>query len=211
MTSLGTEEEARAFVAGRCAANDFVRAETFVQLLIAANETQNLVSQKSLSSVWLRHIADSAQLLDHVPRETGPWLDIGTGAGFPGLILAVLDPRRPYILVESRNLRIQWLKDVVGALTISNCTVVGADASRIDAVQAGVISARALAPLDRLVALSARFSTTTTHWVLPKGRSASQEVSALPSAQRSMFHVKQSVTDREAGIVVGTGKVEPVA
>jgi 16S rRNA (guanine527-N7)-methyltransferase len=208
VTQIVTEEEARAFVSARCSAEDFQRAETFTELLTEGNRTQNLVSRASMGSVWRRHIADSAQLLDHVPRETGSWLDLGTGAGFPGLVLAMLDPHRRYILVESRNLRIQWLNKVVAVLSVSNCTVIGGDATRIDTMSAGVISARAFAPLDRLVALSARFSTAGTHWVLPKGRSAAQEVAALPVDQRSLFHVKQSLTDQEAGIVVGIGKVE---
>ena len=63
-----------------------------------------------------------------------------------------------------------------------------------------------LRPLDRLLALSARFSTRTTYWVLPKGRSAAQEVSELPKNRRTMFHVEQSHTDSEAGIIVGRGK-----
>jgi 16S rRNA (guanine527-N7)-methyltransferase len=69
-----------------------------------------------------------------------------------------------------------------------------------------VISARAFAPLDRLLRLSARFSTTATQWVLPKGRSAEQEVQELPGRYRGMFHVEQSLTEAEAGIIVGKGK-----
>lgn len=211
MTLLCNEEQAREFVAARCTAADFVRIERFVARLSEANGSQNLVSGGSLAAVWLRHVADSVQLLDHVPRETGPWLDIGTGAGFPGLALALLDPDRKFILVESRKLRIQWLTDVIRMLGARNCTVLGTSAERVETFAADVISARALAPLDRLIALSERFSTASTHWVLPKGRSAAQEVAKLPLAQRSLFHVKQSLTDPEAGIIVGLGKVEIAA
>lgn len=208
MSALQSEDEARAFVADRCELADFGRLERFVARLISANERQNLVSRKSLEKIWLRHIADSAQLLDHVPRETSPWLDLGTGAGLPGLVLAMIQPARRIVLVESRNLRIQWLKEAIENLRIGNCQIIASDlrnAPRFDAV---IISARAFAPLDRLIAQSARFSTAATHWVLPKGRSAAQEVEALSPSLRSMFHVKQSVTSQEAGIVLGFGKVE---
>lgn len=208
MTLLQSETEARKFVAARCDEFGFRRLERLVLHLQEASQQQNLVSRASLSAVWLRHVADSAQLLDHVSRETGGWLDLGTGAGFPGLVVAIMDPSREIKLVESRNLRVQWLQAMVGRLGISNCEIFAGDVRKAPQLAAAVISARAFAPLDRLIALSARFSTASTQWVLPKGRSASQEVAALPSAQRAMFHVKQSVTDERAGIVVGTGKME---
>lgn len=211
MTAPDSEKAAQQFVAERCEKADFARLSQLVSLLEVANQSQNLVARSSMSSVWVRHIADSAQLLDHVPRETSSWIDLGSGAGFPGLVLAIMDPSRTFQLVESRNLRVRWLMEAVESLRIENCEILGMDVRKVAGLHAGVISARAFAPLDRLIALSARFSTAATHWVLPKGRSASQEVAALPSAQRSMFHVKQSVTDPEAGIVVGTGKVETAA
>jgi 16S rRNA (guanine527-N7)-methyltransferase len=77
----------------------------------------------------------------------------------------------------------------------------------VDSFEAAVISARAFAPLTRLLALSARFSTRDTLWLLPKGRSAVQEVATLPRDSAELFHVEQSVTDAEAGIVIGRGRV----
>lgn len=205
---IATEEEARAFVAQRADAAGMARLDKFVARLQVANTTQNLVSKASMEHVWQRHIADSAQLLDHVPRETSPWMDFGSGAGLPGLVVAAIDPSRKTFLIESRKLRIEWLTEMIGQLQLTNCRVLGGDATRVDCIPAAVISARAFAPMDRLVALSARFSTSSTRWVLPKGRSAAQEVAALPESLRGMFHVEQSVTDAEAGIVVGTGAVE---
>lgn len=74
-------------------------------------------------------------------------------------------------------------------------------------MHAHVISARAFAPIKRLVSLSGRFSTTDTRWVLPKGRSAIQELASLPDELKASFHVEQSKTDPEAGIIVGNGHV----
>jgi len=208
MTLIPSEEAARDFVAARCESKDFARLEHFVALLLEETRVQNLVANGTIASMWRRHIADSAQLLDHVSRETKPWVDLGTGAGFPGLVLAMMKPTTPFVLIESRSLRIQWLERMATALGLENCRIIGADVRKVGSLEAGVISARAFAPLPRLIAQSARFSTVTTQWVLPKGRSASQEVGMLPLPLRSMFHVEQSVTDAEAGIVVGVGKVE---
>ena len=206
--TLSTEQTARAYVARQADDAAMVRLEGLIGALREENARQNLVAKATLEQVWQRHIADSAQLLAHVPRETGAWLDLGSGAGFPGLVIAAIRPEIPVFLVESRSKRIAWLARQTVELGIFNCHVLGRRAELVDSFPAGVISARAFAPLPRLIELSARFSTERTFWVLPKGRSAAQEVAMLPKHQREMFHVEQSLTDAEAGIIVGRGKLE---
>jgi 16S rRNA (guanine527-N7)-methyltransferase len=180
------------------------RLERLVGLLRAENEQQNLVSAASLDEVWRRHIVDSAQLLGHVPRETSsPWLDLGTGAGFPGLVIAALRPECEVILVESRKRRITWLRAAADDLGLRRVTVAGSRLEDVPTRSAAVISARAFAPLDRLLDLSARFSTSDTRWLLPKGRSAQQELDML-RGWKHMFHVEHSLTDPDAGVIVGS-------
>lgn len=179
------------------------RLEHFIQMLVVENERQNLVAAASLGEVWRRHIVDSAQLLQFVPRETsGPWLDLGTGAGFPGLVIAMLRPDLPVVMVESRARRIDWLKRVCDDLGLVQAEVCGANLERVETREVAVISARAFAPLDRLLDQSARFSTRSTTWLLPKGRSAQQELDRL-SGWDHRFHVEQSLTDADAGLIVG--------
>ena len=125
---LTTEAEAHAWLAQLPewdgAARE--RLELLEQLLRAENQRQNLVAATSLESLWLRHIADSAQLLTHVPRETGsPWLDLGTGAGFPGLVIAALRPECRVVMVESRARRAEWLKTARDALHLDQAEVFG--------------------------------------------------------------------------------------
>ena len=178
------------------------RLELLVTLLTEENARQNLVSAASLGEVWRRHIADSAQLLRHVSRETSPWLDLGTGAGFPGLVIAALRPDCEMLLVESRARRIDWLQRASEALGLTNVQVIGHPLERVEARAVRVISARAFAPLPRLLDLSARFSTSATRWLLPKGQGAAQELADL-TGWSHMFHVEQSLTDPGAGLVVG--------
>jgi len=178
------------------------RLDRLVALLSEENARQNLVSSASLREVWRRHIADSAQLLAHVPRGTSPWLDLGTGAGFPGLVISTLRPECEVLMVESRARRIEWLERVRIALQLDRARVLGARLEQVETRPVQVISARAFAPLDRLLALSARFSTSDTLWLLPKGRSAQQELQDL-RGWRHMFHVEQSVTEPQAGVIVG--------
>jgi 16S rRNA (guanine527-N7)-methyltransferase len=197
--------EARHFCAQRTDPAGLERLERFAVLLAAENQRQNLVSAASLESIWQRHFADSLQLLDHVPRETGPWLDLGSGAGFPGLALAIARPDAEMVLVESRKRRVEWLLQAVAALGLGNCRVIGTRLENVETRPVAVITARAFAPLGKLLALSARFSTQATVWLLPKGRSAAQELSEQPKTIQSMFHVEQSQTDPGGGILVGQG------
>lgn len=203
---LSGESEAREWLTGLPEWDDTARErlELLVALLIEENQRQNLVSAASLESVWLRHIADSAQLLAHVPRETSsPWLDLGTGAGFPGLVIAALRPESAVVMVESRGRRVEWLERARIAMGLEQAEVVGQTLEKVPSRPFRVISARAFAPLPKLLALSARFSTSTTHWLLPKGRSARQELLDL-TGWAHMFHVEQSLSDPEAGVIVGT-------
>lgn len=130
-------------------------------------------------------------------------MDLGSGAGFPGLVLAAMRPDTEVRLVESRRLRIEWLMHCVASLGLRRCSVEGTRLELLPDMRAGIITARAFAPLPKLIDLARRFSTTDTLWLLPKGRKAAQEVAELPKTLRPMFHVEPSVTDPEAGIVVG--------
>lgn len=199
------EDAARRFCAERSDAAGIDRLERFAALLAEENERQNLVSAASLATVWQRHFADSLQLLDHVPRGTGPWLDLGSGAGIPGLAIACVEPEVPMLLVESRKRRVEWLLRAADTLGLENCRVLGARLETVETVPVRVITARAFAPLDKLLQLSARFSTRDTTWLLPKGRSAAQELAEQPTGVRAMFHVEQSQTDPEGGILIGQG------
>jgi 16S rRNA (guanine527-N7)-methyltransferase len=206
---IASEADARDFVAERCDGDALRKLERLVDLLAQENGRQNLIAKASEELVWLRHLADSAQLLDHVPRETpDSWLDLGTGAGFPGLIIAIMRPDWTVRLVESRNRRIEWLQGIVDSFELGRCKVEGRRLELVESFGASVISARAFAPMPKLLELSARFSTSDTIWLLPKGRSAAQDVESLPKPLRPMFHVEQSQTDADAGIVLGKGQVE---
>ncbi|MGB7656045.1 MAG: 16S rRNA (guanine(527)-N(7))-methyltransferase RsmG [Novosphingobium sp.] len=204
--TLKTEIDARDWLTGLGEWDDAAgaRLEKLAMMLAEENQRQNLVSVSSLEAVWLRHIVDSAQLLSHVSRETSsPWLDLGTGAGFPGLVIAALRPEIELVMVESRGRRAEWLERARAAMGLTNASVIGLTLEKVPTRPFRVISARAFAPLPKLLALSARFSTATTTWLLPKGRSARQELLDL-TQWKHMFHVEQSLSDADAGVIVGT-------
>jgi 16S rRNA (guanine527-N7)-methyltransferase len=181
------------------------RLERFAVFLKVEAQSQNLIAASTIDTLWTRHIVDSAQLLVHLTPETlpGAWLDLGSGAGFPGIIAALLTDRA-VTLVESRARRIDYLHRAVALLDLEDqVTVAGSSVEKLQTAPFSVISARAFAPLPRLLSLSARFSTKKTFWLLPKGRNAAKELEEAAAHWHTDFQVKSSVTDSEAGIIIG--------
>ena len=179
------------------------RLDRFAALLREENESQNLVSRSSLDHLWLRHIADSAQLLRFAPAASATWVDLGTGAGFPGLVVALLH-QGPVTLVEERRLRADFLRRAAESLGVT-VEIVAAKAERIPRRPFDVISARAFAPLGRLLQLGTALSTTKSIWLLPKGRGAQTELEALDPSWQGDFRLEPSLTDPEARIIVARG------
>ena len=120
-------------------------------------------------------------------------------------MIALCRPAVEVVLVESRTKRIGWLESAIDELGIANAYVVGGRLEAMETIPAAVISARAFAPLPHLIAVSARFSTPQTQWLLPKGRNGRQELLEMPKSIQTMFHVEQSLTDDESVILVGRG------
>jgi 16S rRNA (guanine527-N7)-methyltransferase len=196
-----SEEEAQAAL--DVSRETLERLQAFVQLLREENTRQNLVSRASLTEIWTRHILDSAQLVRFAPPGAQSWLDLGAGAGFPGLVAALLHPAR-VTMVEARRLRADFLMRAAELLGILGKVEIAC--GKVEATEArpfDVISARAFAPLEKLLSLGARFSTAETLWVLPKGRNAKTELEAARRSWQGDFRLESSLTDPDAGIIVG--------
>ena len=205
---LSDEAAARAWIADEISPtlDQWGKLDRFAAMLVAENGQQNLIAASTIKTLWVRHIADSAQLLAFDRGRDGLWIDLGSGPGLPGLVVAILS-NRPVLLVESRRRRCDFLRVVVGELDLAHVEVAEASLERVETRSASTISARAFAPLDKLIGSSARFSTESTRWLLPKGRNAVKELALLPEAWQRMFHVEQSRTDATSLILVGDGQI----
>jgi 16S rRNA (guanine527-N7)-methyltransferase len=205
---LSSEDGARAWIESTFSPTSvqWEQLERFAAMLVVENDQQNLIAASTIPTLWVRHIADSAQLLALDREGEGLWIDLGSGAGLPGLVVAILCDR-PMLLVESRKLRCEFLRAVAEDLDLSHVEVAEMPLERVSTRPASTISARAFAPLDKLIGLSTRFSTESTRWLLPKGRNAVKELALLPQAWQRMFHVEQSRTDAESQILVGEGQI----
>lgn len=181
------------------------RLVLYVELLTNENKRQNLVSRGTVDRLWDRHILDSAQLVRFETSPDSSWVDIGSGAGFPGIVLACL-VKGPITLVEPRRLRAAFLNEVIDKLALN---------ARVEAVKAerasgnyDMICARAVASVARLLEISYHLSTRKTVWVLPKGKIGQSELAEARDTWQGVFHVEPSLTDPESVIIV-TRDVRP--
>jgi 16S rRNA (guanine527-N7)-methyltransferase len=142
------------------------------------NARINLTAERDAASVRTRHVADSLQLLGLLPSTDAPAADLGTGGGFPGLILAIAEPTRHWHLVESDRRKAAFLTSAAAELGLTGVRV---HAGRIEAVSLpplSVLTARALAPLPDLLAHATRFLAPDGIAIFPKGRTAEAELTA---------------------------------
>lgn len=187
------------------------RLETYAALLVKWQRTINLVAPGTLDAVWQRHFADSAQILALMPPNAQSWLDLGSGGGFPGLVLAILlnDPGREkppkhIRLIESDVRKAAFLREVARQVGIS----VDILCERIEKIaihdkfDSDVITARALAPLDRLLPLVSPFFSVKSKAFLLKGQNVQSEVQAAEKNWQLTYDLVPSRTDRDARIVV---------
>ena len=195
-----TENDARTWMTTKFGAEAVARVETFLTMVVAENEQQNLIAPSTIDTIWMRHAVDSAQLIDLAPSD-GVWIDVGTGGGFPGMIVALLRDA-PITMVEPRGRRVAFLEHCVEALGLRDqATVVGTKVQHI-ATPAAIISARAVASVEKLLQASAHCATPGTRWVLPRGRMTQAELAALKRCRGKMFHVEHSLTDPDSIILV---------
>ena len=200
-----TEDDARTWFVARLDGNALNKLEQFADTLVVENDQQNLVAPSTIPTLWSRHLLDSAQLHDFAPPDWQHWVDIGSGAGLPGIVIAILTGRM-VTLVEPRRLRVEFLEKCCDMLQLDTVTVLRARAETADIAEpVDVISARAVAKLDVLLSGSRAFATKATTYVLPKGESAQSEVAAVRRSWQGVFHVKQSIVDPKSGIVVASG------
>lgn len=150
--------------------------QTLIERLTAANAVMNLVGPDTIPDVWNRHIFDSAQLLDLAP-DAATWADLGAGAGFPGLVLAILlkDRADSHVwLVDSLGKRCRFLQEVVDALSL-RATVINGRAEE-QRIKVDVVTARALAPMDRLLGYAQPYLQRGAQGLFLKGEKAEAEL-----------------------------------
>ncbi len=182
------------------------RLRMYVEELGKWNAAINLVARSTLPHAWVRHVADGVQLLGHLPDDAEQVIDLGSGSGVPGLVMALAAPERaPFVLVESNRRKCAFLKRVAQRAGI-DITVVEQRIETLDARTLGVdgrtvITARALAALDKLLDMAAPLLETGASALVPKGRTAQAELAAARQRWHFDSQALPSVTD-EQGVIL---------
>lgn len=168
------------------------------EILEKWNPKINLISKSTLQQIWHRHFADSAQLLPHIDNSARNWLDIGSGAGFPGLLAAIIAkekyPDISFTLVESDQRKTAFLLSVAAELSLS-IQVVAKRIENIEHQQFDTISARAVASLVQLLEWAYPYAHKSTVLLFPKGNSYKSELTIAKKHWHIDSEIIQSVTD----------------
>lgn len=210
MIISGPEEFQREFGVSR---ETVERLETYETLLIKWQKAQNLVAPNTLSEVWHRHFADSAQLFKHLD-EAKIIVDMGAGGGFPGLVLGILLMERHgscVHLVESNSRKCSFLKDVArqtGAhVEIHNCRIeVFAIESTISSID--VVTARALKPLNTLLTFGQALFEMGAKGIFLKGKGTNAEIEEASQDWHFHHETFESLTD-PLGRIVKLNDIKP--
>lgn len=186
------------------------RLDTYAALLEKWNPAINLVAKSTLAELWRRHILDSAQLLALAPPGARLWADLGSGGGFPGLVVAILAadtaPDLRLTLVESDRRKAAFLETVLRETGIS-ATVAAERIEDLAPLEADIVSARALAPLPALLGHAHRHLAPGGIALFPKGARHRGEIAE--SLERWRFSVQKhpSRTDPDA-VILSIGDIE---
>jgi 16S rRNA (guanine527-N7)-methyltransferase len=173
--------------------------EAMVLTLARWQKTINLVGRATLDEIWVRHVLDSAQLIPLLPKTTKTLVDLGSGAGFPGLVLAALKPGLSVTLVEADARKAAYLGEAGRRMQLANPPTVRI--GRIEALkslEAEVVTARALAPLDRLLGLAHPHLAPGGICLFHKGAGWQAELKAAMKDWEISQQSFSSVTDRDA-------------
>ncbi len=186
------------------------KLERYVGLIHLWSPRINLISRSTLPDVWSRHVLDSAQLLSLVREEVGHWLDIGSGGGFPGLVVGILSQERDRLqkltLIESDQRKCAFLSTVLRETRVKG-EVICARSEDTSPMAADVVSARALAPLETLLGHASRHLAPDGTALFLKGARYEQELTKALDSWSFRCETHPSKTDANA-VILSISEIE---
>lgn len=170
----------------------FGQMEAFAHMLEEEGELRGLIGPRELPRLWSRHLVNSAAVLDFIPAKSQV-LDVGSGAGFPGIVIAITRPELDVHLVEPMNRRVEWLYDVVDELGLDNVTIHQCRSEDLHGKgKADVVTSRAVANMSKLVRMTSKLIAPRGRLVALKGRRAAVEVEEA-KYELKRHHLRASV------------------
>jgi 16S rRNA (guanine(527)-N(7))-methyltransferase RsmG len=185
------------------------RLQEYLALLIRWNARINLVAGDNADALWQRHVLDSVQLAPLLPAADGPLVDLGSGAGFPGLVLALISERETH-LVEADRRKCAFLQEAARILALPRVIIHPARIEATALPPAAVVTARALAPLPDLLRHAHRILAPDGVALFPKGRSVEQELTAA-AAGWTMYTERFRSRTEPASTILRLSEITPVS
>lgn len=177
----------------------------YAELLTRWTKTINLVAPSSVANIWDRHVLDSAQIKRLAPPQWGHWVDIGSGGGLPGLVVAIMDiDRQPITLVESDTRKCTFLRTVKRELNL-NIDVRNERIEAVNLIDADVLSARALAPLNQLIGYADKILAPNGKAFFLKGERYQEELDQARNDWHFDLESSESLTQPQARILQISG------
>ena len=180
------------------------RLKVFDAALLDWSSRHNLIARSTIEDRWSRHYRDSAQLFALIPPGAQSLADLGSGAGFPGLVLAAMGvPAGLEVsLVESVGKKAAFLQAAIAAMALPNARVIPQRIESTTISPPDVVTARALAQLDKLVAYAHEIATEKTTLIFPKGQDVEAELTAAAKSWHMNVEKRPSVTSHGSTILV---------
>ncbi|QHQ36602.1 16S rRNA (guanine(527)-N(7))-methyltransferase RsmG [Algicella marina] len=180
------------------------RLTEYVSILLKWNKSINLIGRATETDIWNRHIADSYQVFAHRPASPTLWLDMGAGGGLPGIVIALLAQELKNslktVLIESDQRKCVFLESAARALDL-DVVVISQRIETADSIGADVVSARALAPLEKLLALAGRHRAEDCTFLFPKGVNHKAEIAGSVNLGHPQPDILLNPVNRESVIL----------
>ena len=181
------------------------RLNKLESIVLKWNPKINLIAKSTIDSIWVRHICDSAQLFQYAPPNVSSWLDIGSGGGFPGIVMAAMSvgfgQKTEFTFVESDQRKAAFLRAAVRELDLK-VTILAERIEEISPQKAEVITARALKSVVELLPMLERHLAPDGIAILPKGRTFADEIFVARQDWQFIMSEQISITDVDACILI---------
>ena len=187
----------------------FAQVEHYAKMLIEEGILRGLIGPRELSRIWSRHIVNCAAIDDYIPKQ-GTLADIGSGAGLPGIVIAIMNPELDVHLIETMQRRVQWLQDCVEELGLDNVVIHNNRAEELHKkISFDCVTARAVGSVETLSSIATPLVKSGGKMVLLKGNKASEELEKAKYTLKKrklenpqIHRVKSVMNDEETTVVV---------
>jgi len=181
--------------------------EKYIKILLDWQKHVNLISKNTIPDLQKRHILDSAQLWKYIPDSSRTLTDIGSGGGFPGIILGILNKTAGFplkiTLIESDSKKAIFLGEVNRQLKL-NLNILTERVEKVENLKSDIITARAFSELNQIFILCQKIVSRETIWVLPKGKGYQEEIKKC----QFKYQIEQYPNEYSEGVILKISGVE---